>query len=221
MHILLIEDDEILGDGLCTVLMQNGHMVEWMKDAESATVIDQQTGYDFILLDLNLPGMSGFDLLQQMRADGCVTPVLVTTARSAVPDLVRALDQGADDYLVKPFDMAELLARIRAVHRRSQGQPPLSLGHAGLVLDIDRHRVVLQGNPIDLSVREFNLLQALMENPGRVLTRRRLEELLYGGAEEVASNAIEVHIHHLRRKLGPNMIKTVRGVGYVMGRVDR
>ncbi len=216
MHRLLIEDDEILGDGLRSVLIQNCHTVDWVRDAESSLPMLATNSFDLIILDLNLPGQSGFELVDSLREGGHSIPVLVVTARTQVSDRILALDGGADDYLVKPFDVDELLARIRALHRRSQGVTSPLLIRGDLILDPASRTVTLKGQPVALYQREFKLLQTLLENLGRVMTRNRLETSMYGWDEEIVSNAIEVHIHHLRKKIGSHYIRTVRGIGYIM-----
>jgi len=216
MRMLLVEDDEVLGDGLKSVLIQNYHTVEWFRDAESALPVLATARFDLIILDLNLPGRTGLEMLESLREEGHSIPVLVVTARTQVSDRILALDGGADDYLVKPFDVDELLARIRALHRRSQGVSSPLLVNGDLVMDPASRAVTLKGEPVTLYQREFKLLQVLLENPDRVMTRDRLETSIYGWDEEVASNAIEVHIHYLRKKIGSCFIRTVRGVGYMM-----
>jgi two-component system response regulator QseB len=216
MRMLLVEDDEVLGDGLKAILTQNYHTVEWVRDAESALPVLATSHVDLIILDLNLPGRTGLEMLESLREEGHSTPVLVVTARTQVSDRILALDGGADDYLVKPFDVDELLARIRALHRRSQGVSLPLLVNGDLVMDPVSCAVTLKGEPVPLYRREFKLLQVLMENLGRVMSRDRLETSIYGWEDEVASNAIEVHIHHLRKKIGSGFIRTVRGVGYMM-----
>ena len=213
---LLVEDDEVLGDGLKSVLTQNYHTVDWVRDAESALPVLATARFDLIILDLNLPGQSGLEMVQSLREEGHSVPVLVVTARTQISDRILALDGGADDYLVKPFDVDELLARIRALHRRSQGISSPLLINGDLVMNPASRAVTLKGEHVSLYQREFKLLQTLLENPGRVMTRSRLETSIYGWDEEVASNAIEVHIHHLRKKIGSGFIRTVRGVGYMM-----
>jgi two-component system response regulator QseB len=216
MRMLLVEDDEVLGDGLKAVLTQNYHTVDWVRDAESALPALATSHFDLIILDLNLPGRTGLEMLESLREEGQSTPVLVVTARTQVSDRILALDGGADDYLIKPFDVDELLARIRALHRRSQGVSSPLLVNGDLVMDPASRAVTFKGVPVTLYQREFKLLQVLMENLGRVMSRDRLETSIYGWEEEVASNAIEVHIHHLRKKIGSGFIRTVRGVGYMM-----
>ena len=216
MRLLIIEDDEVLGDGMRAVLAQQGFDVDWLQDGLAGDSALREEGYDLVILDLNLPGLSGPEVLQRLRAAGGTIPVLVLTARSEVSDRVSALDGGADDYLVKPFDVDELCARIRALHRRSLGQVSTRLCIGELTLDTMARNVLVGERSVTLSSREFEVLQLLMENVGRVLSRRRLEEAVYGWSNEVESNAVEVHIHHLRKKLGTNPIRTVRGVGYII-----
>jgi len=216
MNLLLAEDDEQLGDGIDTVLGHHGLEVEWVRDGLSALQHIQQQHYDLLLLDLNIPWLSGLELISRLRSEGNRIPVLVVTARSQVVDRVKALDSGADDYLVKPFDIDELCARIRAIYRRTHFQDPAPLCHDDLVLDPAARKVTHGQRPVELSVKEFDILHSLMENRGRVMSRGKLMEQIYPVDDEVGSNAIEVHIHHLRRKLGKHPIKTVRGVGYVI-----
>ena len=217
MRILLVEDDPLLGDGLRAGLRQQGFQVDWVRDGSAAQRELRSGVYTAAVLDLGLPILDGLDVLTQVRAAGVATPVLVLTARDAVSDRIRGLDGGADDYVVKPIDLAELGARLRALVRRSHGQPRECLQAQGVALDPAARTVTLAGEPVTLSTREFDLLHALMLNPGRVLTRDQLEQHLYAWGREVDSNAVEVHIHHLRRKLGSGLIVTVRGVGYTLG----
>lgn len=216
MRILVVEDDSLLGDAIQAGLRQHGHAVDWVRDglaAEHALAVER---YSALVLDLGLPRLSGLDLLERMRDKGDVTPVLILTARDTVEDRIKGLDVGGDDYLVKPFDMRELAARLRALMRRAAGQPDPLLRIGRLTLDPAAHRVTWEGHDVELSSREFALLEALIRNAGRVLSREQLEQALYAWGEEVESNAVEVHIHHLRRKLSPQLIQTVRGVGYMM-----
>ncbi len=202
MDLLLVEDDELLGDGIQNVLQRRGMGIDWVRDGISAMQSLRSNRYDVVLLDLNLPWLSGLEVVTRLRESGNQIPVLVLTARSEVEDRVAALDGGADDYLVKPFDIDELCARIRALHRRHRGREPLRLYHGELMLDPASRTVTLRESEISLSTKEFDILQALMENMGRVMSRRKLNETIYCLDDEVESNAIEVHIHHLRRKLG-------------------
>jgi len=216
MRVLLVEDDPILGDGIKTGLKQDKYNVDWLSDGGQASNALETDHYDLILLDLNLPVKNGLDVLKEMRRQDNGTPVLILTARDAIEDRVKGLDMGADDYLSKPFDLDELLARVRALLRRSKGRTTPTLIHGELELNPVEHSVTLTGKAIDLSPVEFNLLQILLENRGRVFPRAQLEDKLYGWNKDVDSNTIEVHVHHLRKKLGNELIRTVRGVGYVI-----
>jgi two-component system response regulator QseB len=218
MRILLVEDDTLLGDGLRAGLRQLGFQVDWVRDGEAAERELRAEPYAAAVLDLGLPRRDGLQVLAAVRAAGVTVPVLVLTARDAVPDRIRGLDSGADDYVVKPVDLHELAARLRALVRRSHGQPHDKLMLDDLVLDPAARSVQLAGAAVALSPREFDLLHALLLAAGRVLTREQLEQQLYAWGQEVESNAVEVHIHHLRRKLRPELIQTIRGVGYTMPR---
>lgn len=216
MRLLLVEDDGMIGEGVRKALRQDGFAVDWTRDGGAAETALRAESYDLVLLDLGLPGKSGLAVLKELRARGQEMPVLILTARDAVSDRVQGLDSGADDYLVKPFDLDELAARIRALLRRRGGRAQPLVVYGRLVLNPGSHEVSLDDKPLSLSAREFALLQALVEQPGAVLSRSRLEERLYGWGEEVESNAVEVHVHNLRKKLGTNFIRTVRGVGYLV-----
>ena len=218
MRILLAEDDALLGDGLRAGLRQLGFQVDWVRDGEAAERELRAQPYEAAVLDLGLPRKDGLDVLAAIRRTGIKTPVLVLTARDAVPDRIRGLDLGADDYVVKPVDLHELAARLRALVRRAHGQPQECLAAQDIVLDPASRIVRKAGEPVTLSTREFDLLQAFMLGANRVLSREQLEQQLYSWGQEVESNAIEVHIHNLRRKLGPALIHTVRGVGYMLQR---
>lgn len=218
MRILLAEDDPLLGDGLRAGLRQLGFGVDWVRDGEAAQRELAAQPYAAAVLDLGLPRRDGLDVLSQARRDGLTLPVLILTARDAIPDRIQGLDRGADDYVIKPVDLNELAARLRALIRRSHGQPVELLQAHDITLDPASRRVTQAGQDVTLSTREFDLLQALMLSVGRVLTRDQLEQHLYSWGKEVESNAVEVHIHHLRRKLGSDIIRTIRGVGYVMPR---
>ena len=218
MRILLAEDDGLLGDGLRAGLRQLGFQVDWVRDGEAAERELRAQPYEAAVLDLGLPRKDGLDVLAAIRRSGIKTPVLVLTARDAVPDRIRGLDLGADDYVVKPVDLHELAARLRALVRRAHGQPQECLSAQDIVLDPASRSVRKAGEPVTLSTREFDLLQAFMLGADRVLSREQLEQQLYSWGQEVESNAIEVHVHNLRRKLGPALIHTVRGVGYMLQR---
>ena len=217
MRVLLVEDDEMIGDSLRKGLRGEGFTVDWVRDGRDAELALETTEYALVLLDLGLPRKDGLAVLCDWRQRGNAVPVLVLTARDAVPDRVKGLDSGADDYLVKPFDLTELLARMRALLRRQTGRARDLIEVGTLRLDPVAHMVEYRGRPVPLSAREFTLLHALLETPGAVLSREQLEDRLYGWGEEVESNAVEVHIHNLRRKLDPRVIRTVRGVGYRLG----
>lgn len=216
MRILLAEDDTLLGDGLRTGLRQLGFLVDWVRDGQAAERELRAQPYAAAVLDLGLPLRGGMDVLASIRRAGITLPVLVLTARDALLDRIRGLDLGADDYVVKPVDLNELAARLRALVRRAHGQPHECLTAQNIVLDPAARSVLQAGRPVALAAREFDLLQVLMLNTGRVLSREQLEQHLYSWGQEVESNAIEVHVHHLRRKLGNAVIQTVRGVGYVL-----
>jgi len=218
MRILLVEDDPQLGDGLTIGLRQAGFAVDWVKDGNSADRALQSETFDLVVLDLGLPRLSGMEVLTRARGRRQTLPVLILTARDATGEKVSGLDAGADDYLVKPVDLDELAARIRALTRRSAGRAAPLLTRGNLALDPAAHSVTLAGAPVELSSREFSLLQMLLENAGRVLSRSQLEQSVYGWRDEPDSNALEVHIHHLRRKLGSELIRTLRGVGYTIPR---
>lgn len=216
MRLLLVEDDSILGDGIRTGLTQEGYAVDWVTDGYLAGHALQSEHYDLLVLDLGLPRRSGLDVLKELRAGGNNLPVLILTARDTVCDRVAGLDSGADDYLIKPFALDELFARARALLRRASERGAPVIRHEAITLDPAARKVSHDGVPVELSAREFALLQTLLENTGRVLSRTRIEQSLYAWGDEVESNAVEVHIHHLRRKLGASLIRTIRGVGYVI-----
>jgi len=216
MRVLIVEDDALLGDALQAGLREQGIAAEWLRDGRSADEASRTEDFSALIVDIGLPRLDGLQLVRRMRARNDQTPVLLLTARDAINDRVLGLDAGADDYVVKPVALAELAARLRALVRRSTGQasPVLSVGP--LRLDPAAHRVSFRGEPIELSVREFAVLHELMANVGRVLSREQLEARLYEWDRALESNAIEVHIHHLRKKITPQIIHTVRGVGYLM-----
>jgi two-component system OmpR family response regulator/two-component system response regulator QseB len=218
MRILLVEDDPQLGDGLTIGLRQAGFAVDWVQDGNAADHALQSEIFDLVVLDLGLPKLSGMEVLSRARGRGQTMPILILTARDATGDKVSGLDAGADDYLVKPIDLDELTARLRALTRRSAGRADPLLTHGSIVVDPAAHSVTLAGQAVELSSREFSLLQMLLESAGRVLTRSQLEQSLYGWRDEPDSNALEVHIHHLRKKLGSDLIRTLRGVGYTIAK---
>ena len=216
MRILLVEDDRPLGEGIRTALKPEGYTVDWLQDGASALHALSHESFDLAILDLGLPRLDGLEVLKRLRAAANAVPVLVLTARDATTDRIAGLDAGADDYLVKPFDVDELKARLRALLRRRFNRPEPTLEYRGIVLDPANQQVSYQGTPVPLPRKEFALLDELLAQPGRVMTRDRLQQALYGWEEEVESNALEVHIHHLRKKFFPELIRTVRGVGYLV-----
>ncbi len=216
MRILLVEDDELLGDGLRAGLVQYGYTTDWLKDGLSADQALKTESFDIVVLDLGLPKMPGITVLQNLRSRGQTMPVLILTARESIDDRVKGLDSGADDYLTKPFDLDELCARLRALQRRFSSRADPLLVNDNITLDPAAHTVTLNGEPVGVSRREFALLQKLLENAGRVLSREHLTQSLYGWGEDVDSNALEVHIHNLRKKFGQPFIHTIRGIGYMI-----
>jgi two-component system OmpR family response regulator/two-component system response regulator QseB len=218
MRILVVEDDPLLGDALQAGLKQRGFDADWVKDGVAAQLALSTVTFAAVVLDLGLPRLDGLGLLARERAKGSKVPVLVLTARDAVEDRIKGFDTGADDYVIKPVDLNELAARLRALVRRSRGEPAPVLELGELRLDPAARTVVHRGQPVELQAKEFSLLHEFMLNVGRVLSREQIEGRIYAWGEEVESNAVEVHIHHLRRKLAPGLIRTVRGVGYVLPR---
>lgn len=221
MRVLLAEDDPMIGASVRQGLSQDGFTVDWVEDGRAAELALANGVHDALLLDLGLPRRAGLEVLGAMRRRGDLRPVLILTARDAVADRVAGLDAGADDYMVKPFELDELAARLRALLRRSSGRAVPVLTHGEVELDPAAHEVRRNGEPVALSAREFALLEALLARPGAILSRVQLEEKLYGWADSVESNAVEVHIHALRRKLGADFIRNVRGVGWMVARVTR
>jgi DNA-binding response OmpR family regulator len=217
MRLLLVEDDHMIGESLRKALRQSGFAVDWVRDGRAAEGSVASERFDLVLLDLGLPQRDGMEVLAAMRARGDRTPVIVVTARDALASRVRGLDAGADDYIVKPFELDELLARIRAVVRREAGRAAPALEVGDVTLDPATRQVAQRGAPVALSAREYAVLEALMLRPGAILSRAQLEDRLYGWGEELESNAISVYVHQLRRKLGDGFIHTVRGVGYYVG----
>ena len=220
MRVLLVEDDPMIGRAVSTGLRDSGYAVDWVRDGEAAESSLTMIAYDLALLDLGLPGKDGLDVLKTLRRQRSAVPVVVITARDAVADRVAGLDCGADDYLVKPFDLDELLARIRAVVRRHSGRGAPEMQYGALVMDPVRRSVSWRGAPVELSAREFAVLEALMKEPGAVVSREKLEDAVYGWGEEIGSNSVEVYLHHLRRKLRPELIRNVRGVGYRVALIE-
>ena len=216
MRFLLVEDDPMIGDTLRAALRMEGHAVDWVRDAAAAQSTLASERFDLVLLDLGLPQGSGLDVLRAARARGDATPVIVLTARDGPGDRVAGLDAGADDYLVKPFDLDELGARIRAVLRRQAGRVQPVLSHGGVTLDPATRQVTRDGQPVLLSAREYAVLELLLQRPGAVLSRAQIEDRLYGWGEEIESNAVSVYVHQLRKKLGADFIRSMRGVGYFL-----
>lgn len=216
MRILVVEDDHVLGDGICEGLKQQNYGVDWIKDGGQVVDAVSLGHFDAIVLDIGLPNKNGIQVLSELRKKNIHVPVMLLTARDTVADRVDGLDAGADDYLTKPFAVSELLARLRALVRRSSGRSDPIIRHLDIELNPATHEALKAGNAIELSRREFATMLLLMQNIGRVLTRDQLTEKLYSWDEEVDSNAIEVHIHHLRKKFGSELIRTVRGVGYMI-----
>ena len=216
MRFLLVEDDRMIGDSLRAALRMEGHAVDWVRDAAAAEATLASERFDLVLLDLGLPQGDGLEVLRGLRARGDATPVIVLTARDGPGDRVAGLDAGADDYLVKPFELDELGARIRAVLRRQTGRAMPLLAHAGVSSTRPRGRCMRDGQPVLLSAREYAVLELLMQRPGAVLSRAQIEDRLYGWGEEIESNAVSVYVHQLRKKLGAEFIRSMRGVGYFL-----
>ncbi len=217
MRVLLAEDDPLLGDGLKTALQAEGYTVDWFKDGQQSLHAALDESFDIMILDLGLPSLDGLKVLHALRDRKKDLPVLILTARDTLDDRVKGLDLGADDYLSKPFDLDELAARLRSLIRRSHGRSTTLLEYAGIVLDPATQTIRQGGDEVELTLKEFKVLRYLLENLGRLVSRRRLEETVYGWDTEIGSNALEVHIHNLRKKLGQQVIKTVRGMGYRIG----
>jgi len=220
MRVLVVEDDPMIGRAVADGLQGDGYAVDWVRDGEAAELALKHGPYDLAVLDLGLPRKDGFDVLKSLRRVRIEVPVLIITARDAVADRIAGLDHGADDYLVKPFDLDELLARARAVVRRRAGRASPEISFGALTLDPAKRAVSWRGKRVELSAREFAVLEVLMREPGTVVSRTRLEDSVYGWGEEVGSNSVEVHLHHLRKKLDPALIRNVRGVGYRVARLD-
>jgi two-component system, OmpR family, response regulator QseB len=214
MRLLLVEDDGMIGQGLQTALRQGGFAVDWMRDGKSAAAALQAAGFDAVLLDLGLPQRDGIDVLRELRKRGDGTPVIILTARDEIQHRIAGLDAGADDYIVKPFDLDEVMARLRSVLRRAAGRGDPRIQNGEILLDPVSRTVERNGVPVGLSAHEYAVLEALLQRPGAVLSRAQLEDRLYGWDEQIGSNAVEVYVHGLRRKLGSDAIRTLRGVGY-------
>lgn len=219
MRLLLVEDDAMLGKATQVALRQAGYTVDWVQSGEDALEALADSTHDLMVLDINLPGKSGLEVLALLRQKRSTLPVIALTARDTKAQRVEGLDSGADDYLVKPYEVEELLARIRALLRRAQGRAAPVLTHGDIALDASGKTATLKDKPLALSAREFAILFVLLENAGRVMSRQQIEDKLYGWEMEVESNAIEVHISHLRKKLGDKLIKTIRGLGYIVEKI--
>lgn len=220
MRLLIVEDDRLIGDGLMRGLGSLGFVVDWVTDGQQADAALATTDYDAALLDLGLPGHDGEHWLRQWRANGRHLPVLILTARDGLDERIRGLDGGADDYLVKPAETAEIAARLRAILRRSQGRPEPLWQHGALAYQPASKAVRWRGAAVELTARELALLELLLANPRRVLSKPQITEKLYTFEQDIESNAIEVHVHHLRRKIDPKLVRTVRGVGYALGAAE-
>lgn len=216
MRLLLVEDDAMIGEAVHDLLREQDYAVDWVRDGNQADTALMTQGYDLVLLDLGLPGRDGLAVLRALRARRDRTPVLIATARDGVADRIAGLDAGADDYVLKPYDLDELLARIRALLRRAAGRAEPVYEHKGVTINPATREVTVQGRPVVLSAREWAVLEPLIARPGLVLSRQQLEDKLYGWGEEIGSNAVEVFIHGLRRKLGAALVLNVRGVGYMV-----
>ena len=216
MRVLLVEDDELLGSAILAGLQQSGYAVDWLRNGNQAAAALRSGEPDLLVLDLGLPGRDGLSVLSELRARGSKLPVLILTARDTVDDRIAGLDRGADDYLIKPFDLGELTARLRAIARRNSGRAAPKIEYGDLEFDPTTRSVSLAGEPVALPAKAIAILEALLDRPGIPMSRERIEELLYGWGEGVESNAVEVHVHHLRKKLGKELIRTIRGLGYMI-----
>ncbi|MBK8188559.1 MAG: response regulator [Cellvibrio sp.] len=219
MRLLLVEDDIMLGEALQEAMSLHQYAVDWMKDSESAYRALKHEHFDLMILDVGLPGMDGISFLKKIRHEKNIIPTLILTARDTLLDKISGLDAGADDYLLKPFELDELLARLRAISRRLTGRADNEIIHGDLQINTETQHTTYKGNPLSLSRREYMILMKLLENPGRVLSREQLEQSLYTWSDDVDSNALEVHIHHLRKKIAPEFIRTLRGFGYVIDKI--
>ncbi|MFV9615044.1 MAG: response regulator [Gammaproteobacteria bacterium] len=218
MRILLVEDDALLGDGIYAGLRRDDNIVDWVKNGETALLAIAETQFDCIILDIGLPKISGLDVLRHLRASNNSVPVLILTAQATISDRVKGLDAGADDYLVKPFEFAELCARLRALTRRARGKASENIQYKNISINTAAHTVEYNDKTVELSLKEYTLLIEMITNQGRVFSRQHLEQKLYSWGDEIGSNTIEVYIHHLRKKLYSDLIKTVRGIGYIVAK---
>ncbi|GAC1603354.1 MAG: response regulator [Ramlibacter sp.] len=218
MRVLLVEDDAMIGEAVLDALRGDHYAVDWVRDGEMADAALRSESYDLVLLDLGLPARSGLEVLRAMRARRETVPVLIATARDGIGDRIAGLDAGADDYVVKPFDIDELLARMRALLRRSAGRAEPVFSHMGVTLNPATRQATVKGQPVSLSAREWAVLEPMLQRPGAVFSRAQLEQKLYGWKDDISSNAVEVYVHGLRKKLGSELIQTVRGLGYVVPR---
>jgi len=219
VRILLVEDDHLLGEGIKTALDKESYQVDWLTDGVQASQAIQTESFDLVILDLTLPGKDGIDVLKETREHKIITPIIILTARDTTNDKIIGLDSGADDYLVKPFELAELKARLRAIGRRNHGHVEPIIQHGRVSYNPASTEVTLDGKLVELSRRETTLLVEFLNHPNRVLSKEKLEDVVYGWDVEVESNSIEVHVHHLRKKLYSTLIKTIRGVGYKLERI--
>ena len=219
MRVLLVEDDPMIGEALLRVLRSEHYAADWVRDGDMADAALRAENYDAVLLDLGLPRQSGLEVLRKLRARKSTVPVLIATARDGVTDRIAGLDAGADDYVVKPYDTDELLARVRALLRRSAGRAEPAFEHMGVSLNPATREASLNGQAVSLSAREWAVLEPLLARPGVLLSRTQLEEKLFSWKDDVSSNAVEVYIHGVRKKLGSNLIQTVRGLGYVIPKI--
>jgi DNA-binding response OmpR family regulator len=218
MRLLLVEDDPVLGDGLAVSLREEGYEVEWSQDGVRAIELLRADRYALVILDLNLPGFPGIEVLRRLRESGVDCPVLILSARDRTDDRVAGLDQGADDYVTKPFELEELLARVRALTRRNRSAAVTTISHGRLSVDPASRTVRWADQMVSLSRREYDLLLLLLANLGKVISRPQMEAHIYPGTQQIESNAVEVHIHSLRRKLCSSLIRTIRGIGYIIDR---
>jgi len=216
MRLLLVEDDVMIGESVLDLLRADGFAVDWVKDGQMGCAALVDHAYEAVILDLGLPKLDGMVLLERLRANKDHTPVLITTARDALQQRIAGLNAGADDYLIKPYDYEELLARIRALIRRTSGHSDSTLEYQNVLVNLLAKTITVDGRPLSLQAKEWAVLEVLLVRPGHVYSRKQLEDKLYGWRDEVSSNAVEVHIHGLRKKLGPGFIKNIRGVGYVI-----